>query len=468
MIKANTIWQQVCSALASENRDVAFDLLEHAMVDALPEQQAQLALYMTHIHALGDTMAALPNMQATLAMALLCDPKHDQSELYQILQSELTIRLDHSQVDPPSDSLCQSTDILVRFHAMCVLQQLAQSKAALGISFVIVELPPHLRWRVCSWQAEAHENLGQTERAVELYAEAAHYSLGWYRVAMSQEQAALLLGLGRWEESKTVLKQVEKYYSELPKDEGGLYRAAWYYLAAQNNLHLGSLEKAYQYIVEAERLEHSYSQPSYNVTLVKAHILLQMDEQLEAVEVFEQARALATEEDMPFVNHELGVVLLDLDRPVEALERLEQALGYLNYPFLPEVQADTAECLYRMSQVSQARELAEQAFTGGAEVAASLILANIAMDYYNLEEALEHYGRVIDQVTPGQSDWVLAHQMSADILAQQSFERPAILIDHAKKALSYISESDDWHTTLIAYIEKAQSLLGHSHKRNLN
>lgn len=468
MIKANTIWQQVCSALANENQDVAFDLLEHAMVDALPEQQAQLALYMTHIHALGETMAALPNMQATLATAVLCNPSYAQNELYQVLQCELAVRLNGAQADPPSESLCQSADVLIRFHAMCVLQQLAQSEAALAISFVTVELPPHLRWRVCSWQAEAHENLGYTEKAIKLYAEAAHYSLGWHRVAMSQEQASLLLGLGCWEESKTVLKQIKKYYGELPKDEEQAYLVAWHYLVAQNDLHLGSLEEAYQHIVEAEWLEHSHGQPSYNVALVKAHILLQMDEQLEAVEVFEQARKLASEEEMPFVNHELGVVLLDLDRPIEALERLEQALSYLNYPFLPEIQADTAECLYRMSQVSQARQFAEQAFAGGAEAAASLILANIAMDYYNLEEALEHYGCVIDQVTPGQSDWVLAHQMSADILAQQSFEQPEILIEHAKKALSYISESDDWHATLIAYIEKAQSLLGNSHQRNLN
>lgn len=467
MIKADTIWQQVCSALASDNHDVAFDLLEHAMVDAVPEQRAQLALYMTHIHALSDTISALPNMQATLATALCCEQKIDQSKLYQILQCELAIRMNKIQVEVPHQELDQNSDVLVRFHTMCVLQQLGQSEAALAVPLLTVELPTHLRWRVCSWQAEAQESLGHTEKAIHLYAEAARCSLGLYQIAMWQEQAALLLGLGRWSESEGILQKAKSCYTE-SKNEEKVYLAAWYYLSAQNKLHLGDLEEAYQYIMEAEWLEHAYSQPSYNVFLIKAHILVQMDEQLEAIRMFEQAKQLATEEDLPFVNHELGVLLLDLDRPVEALERLEQALEHAHYPYLPEVQADTAECLYRMSQVTQARQLAEQAFEDGAEVAASLILANIAMDYYNLEEALEHYTRVLDQVTPGQRDWVLAHQMSADILAQQDFKNPTAIIDHAKQALSYISESDDWHTTLLGYIEKAQSLLGSSQRKNLN
>lgn len=467
MIKADTIWQQVCSALASDNHDVAFDLLEHAMIDALPEQRAQMALYMTHIHTLGDTVSALPNMQATLATALSCQQEIDQSTLYQILQCELAVRMNKTQIDVPQQRLDQHSDVLVRFHTMCVLQQLGQSEAALAVPLLTIELPAHLRWRVYSWQAEAQEHLGHTEKAINLYAKAAHCSFGLHQIAMWQEQAALLLGLGRWSESEEILQKVKLLYAE-SKNEEKIYLAAWYYLSAQNKLHLGDLEEAYQHIMEAEWLERAYGQPSYNVFFIKAHILVRMDEQLEAIRMFEQAKQLATEEDLPFVNHELGVLLLDLDRPIEALERLEQALRHSHYPYFPEVQADTAECLYRMSQVTQARQLAEQAFENGAEVAASLILANIAMDYYNLEEALEHYTHILDQVTPGQRDWILAHQMSADILAQQDFNNPTAIIDHAKQALSYIPESDDWHTTLLDYIEKAQLLLGYSQRKNLN
>ncbi|MBI0444968.1 hypothetical protein D9600_03115 [Deinococcus sp. DB0503] len=350
---------------------------------------------------------------------------------------------------------------------MAALALAEQPQAALDVYLPLSELPEHLQWRLRSWQADSEEQLGHTQEAALLYAEAAHHAQGLNRAVMLQEQAALLLQLGQAEEARQVLAQARPLYLGHDLDEG-LNLATWHYLQAQALLNLGKPDEALASIREADRLERAFGDPSYGVALVWGQVMTQLGQPEEALRHFERALTLATDADRPYAQHELGVALLDLDRPLEAREQLEAALADPEYPYQPEVLADLAECDYRLGRLQEAQQAAEQALAQGAVVPASLVLGSVALDYYHLDEALDHYERVVREAAPQSRDWITAHQMAADVMAQQGFRDPAAAYAHAQQALEYTPESDDWYGTLQDHLKKAEALMGEKSGRMLN
>jgi tetratricopeptide (TPR) repeat protein len=349
-------------------------------------------------------------------------------------------------------------------------------------------LPPHLGWRLRSWQADCEEMQGNTEAAMHLYAEAARLSRGSYRAGMLQEQAALHLQLGQPTEAAAVLERARTEYPPLPDNLGStgvsdsadldgtgldvagqvLGLASWHYLMSQAALNQDQHDAALENIQEADRLERLMGDPSYGVALVYGQVLVAQGRQQEALRHFDAALLMAQPEDRPYALHELGVAFLDLDRPLEARERLESAAGTPDYPFVPEVLADIAEAEYRLGRLPEAQATAELALAQGAVVPASLVLGSVEMDYYHLDEALEHYLRVAREAAPGTRDWVTAEQMVADIMAQQGFPDPTSAYMHAQQALEYTDPSDDWYGTLQDHLSRAETLMGTGKGRTLN
>ncbi|GGK31994.1 hypothetical protein GCM10008955_27380 [Deinococcus malanensis] len=468
MIDVATTWQQACTALAAGDYDAAFGILEAASREVRTPDRGRLALYLASIHALyGDT--ATVETRAALQLALRYNPALQTDPLWQALNAELEARTLDGQATPPTAAVREAGEALARFHALCALALGGDPQAALDVHVTPQDLPAHLRWRLRSWQADAHEQLGQSAEAVHLYAEAAHLASGLDRAVMLQEQAALLLQQGMSTEAKATLDQARPLYTPgaLPEDEA-LNLATWHYLRAQALLNMGQPDAAHDMIREADRLERQYGDPSYGVALVRGQVLTHLGQPEPALAAFEQALALATEGDRPYANHELGVALLDLDRPVEAREKLEAAQQEPEYPYVPEVLADLAECDYRLGRMHEAQHLAEQALALGAVVPASLVLGSVAMDYYHLDEALDHYERVVQEAAPESRDWITAHQMAADVMAQQGFPNPAAAYAHAQQALAHTPESDDWYVTLRDHLLKAEELMSQQGGRMLN
>lgn len=458
MIHAATTWQQACTALAGGDYDAAFDILERAMPEARTTERARIALYLASVHSLYGDVATEP-MRDALRDARLADATLVGSPLYQALNAELDARLRGEDATPPGAATRSADDPLARFHALCALALAERAQEALDVHLPSADLPEHLRWRLRSWQADCQEQLGQTDDAIHLYAEAAHLAAGMNRAVMLQEQAALLLQAGQPDAAKATLDQARALYPAAPTPEDSLNLATWHYLRAQALLNLGQPEKAQDMIREADRLERAHGDPSYGVALVRGQVLTHLGQQEEAIEAFEQALALAGDADRPYANHELGVALLDLDRPVEAREKLDAVLAETEYPYQPEVLADIAECDYRLGRLQEAQQEAEQALAQGAVVPASLVLGSVALDYFQLDDALEHYERVIREAAPDSRDWITGHQMAADVMAQQGFPNPGAAYAHAQQALAHTPESDDWHVTLQDHLKKAGTLL---------
>ncbi|MFK7603357.1 tetratricopeptide repeat protein [Deinococcus sp. SM5_A1] len=495
MIDADTTWQQVCTALAGGDYETAFGVLSAALDEAMPAVvgkgkgaavspvAARICVYLGSLHALyGD--GAAEQLEATLAEARGLNPAVVSEVLYLALSAELEARTRGPEAVPPSEAVREALDPVARFHALCALALAEQPQAALDIHLGAGELPPHLRWRLRSWQADCQEQLGHTADAINLYAEAAHLASGLDRAVMIQEQAALLIQDGQPEEAKKILDGARLLYGSKQAinpgqinpgqinagqgEDEGLNLATWHYLRAQALLQMDQADAAYEMIREADRLERQYGTPGYVVALLSGQILSHLGQQEKAIAAFEDALKLAEDSDRPYANHELGVALLDMDRPVEARDRLEVALNEPDYPYQPEVLADIAECDYRLGRMPEAQLAAEQALAQGAVIPASLVLGSVALDYFQLDEALEHYERVVREAAPDSRDWIIGHQMAADVMAQQGFPNPAAAVAHAQQALDNTPESDDWHGTLQDLLARAQTLMGNQDGRMLN
>lgn len=467
MIELSTTWHQTVQFLEHEDFDAAYGILDDAFGEADREGRAGLALLGASLSSLyGDT--GVDDTRKALRDAVLLDPRLREDRLYRALQAELTARdepergaqLARAVQAAPARLGLPDEEAIAQFHVMVALAVAEQPAEAIEAAPNSADLPVHLRWRLRSWQADCEEQLGHHEDAVSLYAEAAHLSSGESRAIMQQEQAAVLLHLERHAEAIELLDRARIALSGTPGGAGGpgdeLHLANWYYLRAQAELGLGQTDTALASITRASELERVAGDPSYGVELVWGQVLVALAQTEEAVRHFEAALELARPQDRPYALHELGVAYLDMDAPVEARDRLQEVLAFDEYPFLPEVYADLGEAEYRLGRLAEAEQNAQFALSQGATVPASLVLGSVALDYYHLDEALEHYERVIREAAPGTRDWVTGHQMAADILSQQGFRDPAGIYSHASQAIEHTDRSDEWYATLSDLMQRAE------------
>lgn len=473
MIQLSTTWQQIARALEHEDFEAAYAVLDGAYGESDKRGRARLAVLAASVHSLYGDVGVADARQALQDAARL-DPSLREDALQRALHAELVARetpekaaeLVTAAARAPMLLKLPGEEALARYHLLVALSMAERPEQALDAAPAAADLPPHLRWRLRSWQADCEEQLGHHEGAANLYAEAAHLTSQLNRAIMLQEQAAVLLQLERAEEARRVLERARSEYGGA--EDEGLHLAAWHYLLAQAELALDDTGAALAAITEASRLERQHGDPSSGVELVWGQVLVALERFDEAMTHFEESLRLSNPPERAYALHEMGVAYLDQDRPLEARERLLETLGHPDYPYLPEVHADLAEAEYRLGRLQEAEASAQQALAQGATVPASLVLGSVALDYYHLDEALEHYRRVIAEAAPGSPEWVTAQQMAADVLAQQGFHEPGLIYQHASLALEHTDKGDEWYATLNDYLERAEKALHGGGQRTLN
>ncbi len=475
MSKLSTTLQALEAALEQEDFERGFALLEAAFSSASIVDKVQLALHSAHLHSLYAD-GGVEDGLAALKVARSLDFLVGQNLLYTALEAEFQAYAGREadegslrRVQQQATSALTGT-LLARYHAAAALSLLELNEEVLGVwlSLNWQGLPKHLHWRYFAWLGSVYEGIGQLEGAEEAYREAVDHAPRVQQAAMLAEQAALNLSLERFEMAGLLLERArEQMESDGGQDVQMLTQ--WHYLRAQVELGLGRPESAETHILEAKKIELEAGEASYGVTLVHGQVLMALGKPQEALEQLKEAVTIASPVDLPYALHELGVALLDLDRIIEARDALRQVLESEEYPFLPEVQADLAETEYRLGNLHEAEEMAGAALGMGATVTASLVLGAVALEYYHLDEALEHYTRALTESAEGGREWTLGHQMVADILAQQGFQDPTQILEHAQKALERTPVSDEWHHTLQGYVAKANEMLAQGRSsRTLN
>ena len=471
-------------ALQEGDFDTAFEVLEvAARTTRDPKVRAQVDLEVAGIYALYGR-DGIEGGTECLSDAVLSDAKLRQDPLYNALRAEFNAYALEAQALERGEQFDRASDprlehavqlakdakdgpLTARYHAAAALVTLGEPEAALEImdSYDITALPAHLVWRAWSWRAGALEDVARFRESAQAYAKGAELTVGSDRAALLMDQAAMLLEVDEPHESLEVLEHAKEAH---PLGETPLDAASRLHLEARAHLALDNPSLASERAEAARKLELEAGEPTHGTALIHGQALAALGEWDAALEAFKAAVDRAGPQDRSHAQHEMGLAEMDAGHLERARDTLRDAARDPNYQFRAEVLADIAEVEYRLGNFDDAEQIARHALESGATVPASLMLANIAYEYYRLDEALEHYRRVLEHAEDGSRDWVIAHEMIADTLVQSGWRDPQAIIHHAQTALPHLEPSDEWVVTLEGYIERAEQMMRGSASRTLN
>jgi tetratricopeptide (TPR) repeat protein len=458
---------EVSLALEHNDFETAFSLLQRALQRSHdPKQQGALALELASVYALFG-VGGMDGLAHSLDQALLYLPELKSDALFLALQAN---RFAFTFEEPPhadevrlkaieAARVAATGGAAARFYAGSALIALGEAELGLSVLESVSSLPVFLQWRAWSWRGGALEELGRWRDASLAYHHAAQGASGSDKAALLQDKAAMLLDLEEPHEALTALKesQVAVLDLEIPLDA-----AARLHLEARAHLMLENPRLAKERSELAVQFETSVGEASFPVALVMAQSLAALEDWALAIPAFERAVVLAEQPDKGFALHELGLAQMDAGLSDDSRSSLSRALNEPTYPHKAELHADLAELEYRLGEFDAAERQARTALELGATVPASLLLANIAYEYYRLDDALDHYARALETATQASRDWVIANQMTADTLVQLGWRSPERILHHASLALPHLDAADEWAITLEGYIERARQLLASS------
>jgi tetratricopeptide (TPR) repeat protein len=473
-------------ALENGDWDAALDALERGVMRAPnPVERAKLGLELAGVWALYGK-DGVEGLSAALQDAALTRPAVREGALFKALRASsiaFALEADLSRglsgredlrfgrgVELALEAVGQGGDEAhpeIHFHAGAALVSLGEPARALEVldAISLDALPTHLRWRWHSWRGGALEDLSRWREAALAYRAGANATRGVDRAALLQDEAAMLLEL---EEPHAALETLALAQRELGGFENPLDAASRLHLEARAHLQLNNPSLARERAEAAANLELTAGEPSFGVALVLGQTLAALEDWRGAIAAFSSAAEIGSPLDRGFALHEMGLAQMDAGLPEESRATLQSVLEISEYPHRGEVLSDLAELEYRLGNFDAAQAHAGRALEAGATVPASLMLANVAYEYYRLDEALEHYNRALEHAAEGGRDWVLAHQMTADTLVQLGWRDPERILYHASTARPHLEPSDEWAVTLDGYIERAKGMLLGSGSRTLN
>ncbi|MFN3266138.1 MAG: tetratricopeptide repeat protein [Deinococcales bacterium] len=450
-------------ALENNEFDKAFTLLMHEVNASYnPHQRAELMLELAELYILasGDFEA----VSACLSEAREYDPNIEKNLFFKVLQAGQLLSL----LDAPPEAthpvrvaalkLAKEGllgEARIRYQAASVFIGLGEYDLGLEALTNLETMPKYLRWRAWSWRASALEELGHLRDASIAYQNAIAEAPSSEKAISLQNKAALHLNLEEPHEALAALSESQKWLGEELLED----TVARFTIEARAHLMLENPRLARERAEQAKQLEQQEDKVSFGTMLVLGQCYAALEQWREAIPAFEAAVRLASGSDKGFALHELGLAQMDAGQSEESRRSLNLAFAEPSYPHKAEVRADLAELEYRLGNFEVAEQEAKTALEMGAIVSASLLLANIAYEYYRLDEALEHYKRALSLAPEGSRDWVIAQQMTADTLVQLGWRSPESILHHASLALPHLEAADEWAITLQNYIQRAQQLL---------
>lgn len=351
-------------------------------------------------------------------------------------------------------------DPRARYHQAQALFYLGRFEETLGT--LKEGLPAFLAWRAEGLKGRALERLGRHQEAALAYERAAELALGLERYWLLLDAAAMWLEVGEGERALLALEEAEAAVGEEDLEDEATRR----YLLARAHLLLENPNRALEEVREALRLEEEGGRKAYGTPLLQGQILLRLGRYPEAMAAFEEALARAEGAERGYVLHEMGVAALDQGAYLEAEEYLQALLKEEGYPYRAQALADLAEALYRQGRYGEAAEVAQRAIGEGAEAAGELILGHVAYDLMHLEEALQHYRKAAELAEEGSREWVGAQEMVVDTLVQLGYRSPEEILARTEAVLPHVHPADEWHPALLAYRERAETLLREGRRPN--
>ena len=445
-------------ALSEGRYEVAFALLENAARRGRRGRDAGLLkLLLAAVYALYEE-DGLEGGQHALQEAAEAEPTITEHPLYRALHWEFAAyEGDAPRADVKRGALAAAGagDAVAAFHAARALLSIGARARAIHVLETLpkASLPRYLVWRCWSLLGGALEGRGDFEGARGAYEQSVAASCGADREGERLNLAASLVETNKAAKSLSVLAEVRA--DLLESDE----RAVLHYLRGRAHSLLDNPNEALEHFLRASVLEEAAGERSFGLNLALAQTYALLGRLGRAAPHYLEAIHLAGSSQRAFARHEYAFSLFEADHLLEAKEVLLEVVGDKRYAFLSEAKADLAETEYRLGNAQAAEGWARDALEGGAVAPACICLGNIANDYYRLGEAVDWFEKAVSASKEGEPDWLTAHEMLADVLAQTGAE-PARVISHAEAALKHLHPADEWALTLRGHIQEARERLG--------
>ena len=443
-------------ALAAGHYEVAFALLENAARRPFGRTtQAQYLLHLAAVYALYGADGAEGGALA-LKDAVRADPNVTQQPLYSALFWELSAFRDAEIGDVKRGvrRVAAGDDPVARYHAASALLTVGALKSALrALEPLDDELPAYLAWRRWSLIGQAHEGLSHWPEAADAFTNAVELCPGIERESERLSLAACYLELGDVDVTAGVLAAVDQ--DALYADDLAFMR----YLEGRAELTRSNPNLALARLTEAASLYEGAD--SFGLAYAFGQCYAALGRFDEAAAALARASEIAPAEHRAYALHEWAYVLMEADRWEEAAELVGDVLGDPDYPQRAEAFADLAECRFKLGSLEEADSAARTALELGAVALACLTLGNVAYEDYRLDEAATWFEQAAAASQAGESVWVGAQQMLADIFSQRT--GPAAterLHHHARAALAYTPPSSEWYLPLQRYLDDAKASLG--------
>lgn len=319
-------------------------------------------------------------------------------------------------------------------------------------------IPDHVRWRCHSLAGYVREQQGDFERAVTECEASVRFSSGMDRQLERLALAANLIEIREARRAVHVLAEVDD--SLLPEPYDHVHKA---HLRGRAEADLGNPGIALECYRRARLLlaeagpDLAYDE--IGLVLAQAQLLVDIGEFDAGIAAYREVVTLVDEGSASQYRHELAVALVDAGQQEAAQVELEAVLLDEGYAYRAEVLAELADMAFRQGDNDRAERLARRALGVRPVAPAYLCLGSIAYDYFRLNEAVSWFEQALEVSAEGDSWWVAAQQLLADVFSQMGPERADRLLQHASTALRYTDRRNDWYLPLRAHQETAQRTL---------
>lgn len=442
-------------ALAEGQYEVAFALLENAA--RRPWSRATQAQYLLHLAAVYALYGSEGAEGGSLALkdAARADTGVTRQPLYSALFWEFAAVQGESLADVKRGvrRVATGDEPVARYHAASALLAAGALKSVVRtLEPLEGRLPEYLEWRRWSLIGQAHEGLANWHDATTAFTTAVDLCSGPERESERLSLAACHLETGAAGDALAVLAAVAE--GDLYPDDVAFKR----YLEGRAELERGNPNHALRCLFEAASLNGSAE--SFGLSFAFGQCYAALGRFDEAVDALFGAVATASSEYRTHARHELAYVLMEADRNDEALDLLADVLGDPDYPHQGDAFADFAECHFKLGALDEAAQAASAALELGSVALACATLGNVAYEYYRLDEAATWFEQAAAASNVGESVWVSAQQMLADIFSQQGPSGVERMHHHARAALAYTGPTSDWYLPLQRYLSIATESLG--------
>ena len=361
--------------------------------------------------------------------------------LYKVLEKQ-DVRIDSRIM-----TLAANQDELVRFNIGRALFLSANYKRALRVlsNTKVEPLNEYLQYLRLSLIAASYANTSKFLLAAETYQQIIFET---NREDYSEEKLLLAECYLQASEPELAIQSLDIDCNNVEQEK------RLFYLRGVGLHHLTRYQEAFIELKKSYLLYHKDA--PYELLLAIARLNIDLQKPIEASEYYERTLATIPEHHKQQITHEYARFLKDYEQYREASVLLKELANDMRYQHKIVAELDLAEIAFEMKDVQQAKIIVQRPYNQGL-LGASILLARIAMDSYDYDDAIVYLEQVLATSKKASFEWLSAQVLLAEAFAKKKSINPDRLIMHAENALDYLQADDDWTMTLESYLEEARA-----------